>query len=155
MPVAKKLRAFLDEHRVRYWVLKHHEEFTSQQIAQALHIPGQELAKVVIVKAGGELIMAVLPASLLVDLEAFARAAGVEQAELATEEEFKGSFPDCEVGAMPPFGNLYDMKVLVDKNLTEDEEIVFEAGNHKEAIKIAYSDFAELARPIVAEYAAT
>jgi Ala-tRNA(Pro) deacylase len=153
MVIARKLKALLDGERVAYHVLRHHERFTSQEIAQALHVAGGMLAKVVIVKAKGKLRMAVLPASFLVDLEAFAAAVGAPRAELATEAEFKAAFPDCEVGAMPPFGNLYEVPVVVDRSLTKDKEIVFEAGSHHEAIKIAYADFARLVEPQVADIA--
>jgi len=152
MPVARKLKAFLDENQVHYHVLAHHERFTSMEIAEQLHVPGQELAKVVIVKADGRQRMAVLPANYHVDLVLFAKAVGTHAAELSTEEEFGTTFPDCELGAMPPFGNLYDMEVLVDRSLTRDDKIVFEAGNHKEAIKLRYEDFARLVKPTVAEF---
>jgi Ala-tRNA(Pro) deacylase len=155
MVVARKLKAFLDEHRVPYHVLRHHERFVASEIAEALHVPGQELAKVVMVKVDGKLKMAVLPASVMVNLDAFARAAGGVRAELATEAEFKDAFPDCEVGAMPPFGNLYGIEVWVDNLLTVDRAIVFEAGNHHEAVKLAYRDFARLVRPRVADFAAS
>jgi len=151
--VASKLKAQLDEAKVVYKMLKHHQRFTSQEIAQVLHVPGKELAKVVIVKVDRELKMAVLPASFNVDLPAFARVVGARTAELATEAEFKDRFPDCEVGAMPPFGNLYNLEVWVDRTLTNDDEIVFEAGNHEEAIKLAYEDFARLVEPKVGEFA--
>jgi len=154
MPVSRKLKAFLDEHRVGYHVLSHHERFTSSEIAQALHVPGQELAKVVMVKAGGKLVMAVLTANDRVDLASLKGVMGVREASLATEDDFRGTFPDCEVGAMPPFGNLYDVEVFADTALTKDKEIVFEAGNHKEAVKLAYEDFDRLVKPTVAEIAA-
>jgi Ala-tRNA(Pro) deacylase len=153
MAVATKLKAFLDSKKVVYQVLKHHETFTSQEIAESLHVPGRMLAKVVIVRADGVLRMAVLPGDLRVDLRKFAKAVAARDAVLATEAEFKDAFPDCEVGAMPPFGNLYAMRVVVDKTLAEDEEIVFEAGNHHEAIKLLYKDFARLVLPLVADIA--
>jgi len=154
MVIAAKLKTFLDEGRIHYHVLKHHRRFTSPEIAQALHVPGQMLAKVVMVKGKGRrLVMAVLPANVMVDLEAFAAATGEAEARLATEEEFRATFPDCEVGAMPPFGNLYDVPVVVDASLTKDREIFFEAGNHDEAIKITYADFERLVHPKVADIA--
>ncbi|MHC4971337.1 MAG: aminoacyl-tRNA deacylase [Planctomycetota bacterium] len=153
MPVARKLKAFLDEHKVKYHVLSHHERFTSSEIAQALHVPGQELAKVVMVNADGKLVMAVVTANDRVDLGALKGVIGAKNAKLATEDDFKGTFPDCEVGAMPPFGNLYDVPVFADSALTKDEEIVFEAGNHKEAVKLSYGDFDRLVKPKVAEIA--
>lgn len=154
MPVARKLKAFLDEHKVKYHVLSHHERFTSSEIAQALHVPGQELAKVVMVKADGTLVMAVVTANDRVNLDSLKKLTGAREARLANEDDFRGTFPDCEVGAMPPFGNLYDVDVYADTALTKDEEIVFEAGNHKEAVKLAYADFERLVEPKVAEIAA-
>jgi len=150
MPVARKLKAFLDEHKVKYHVLSHHERFTSPEIAQALHVPGQELAKVVMVKADGRLVMAVLTANDRLDLASLKAVTRASEARLATEDDFGGAFPDCEVGAMPPFGNLYDVEVFADTALAEDEEIVFEAGNHKEAVKLAFEDFNRLVKPKVA-----
>lgn len=152
MTMAIKLKNFLDEHKVKYHVLNHHEIYTAQEIAAALHVPGQELAKVVIVKADRKFLMTVLPAKYLVDLAALAKALGAEKVELATEAEFKDLFPDCEIGAMPPFGNLYGLEVYVDKTLTEDEEIVFEAGSHREAIKLAYKEFEKLVKPKVLDF---
>jgi Ala-tRNA(Pro) deacylase len=153
MPVARKLKAFLDEHKVKYHVLSHHERFTSSEIAQALHVPGQELAKVVMVKADGALVMAVVTANDRVDLASLKGVTGASDARLATEGDFEGTFPDCEVGAMPPFGNLYDVKVFADEALAKDEEIVFEAGNHKEAVKLTFEDFNRLVKPKVAKIA--
>lgn len=153
MAIARKLRAFLDERKVTYHVLTHHERFTAQEIAQALHVPGQMLAKVVMVMTDAQLRMAVVPADLRIDLDAFARACGAKVARLATEAEFKDRFPDCEVGSMPPFGNLYGVPVVVDGALAADEEIVFEAGTHHEALKLRYEDFARLVRPEVADIA--
>ena len=152
MVVAAKLKSFLDESKVRYHVLKHHEKFTSPEIAQALHVPGQLLAKVVMLKTKDRLLMAVLPANLRVDLEKFAKVADVKTCALATEAQFRDSFPDCEVGAMPPFGNLYGIPVYVDRSLTKDDEIVFEAGNHHEAIQMTYAEYANLVHPRIAEF---
>jgi Ala-tRNA(Pro) deacylase len=152
MVVAAKLKSFLDESKVRYHVLKHHEKFTSPEIAQALHVPGQLLAKVVMLKAKDELLMAVLPANLRVDLDKFAKVADVKACALATEDQFRDSFPDCEVGAMPPFGNLYGIPVYVDRSLTKDDEIVFEAGNHHEAIKLDYLDFERTVKPKIGDF---
>ena len=151
MPLSK-VRAFLDSHGVKYVVISHSKAFTAQGIAAISHIPGRELAKSVIVKLDGDLAMAVLPASYQVDLEALRRATGVQVAELATEAEFKRHFPDCETGAMPPFGNLYGIPVYVDETLAQDREIAFNAGSHYELIKLAYDDFARLVKPEVMEF---
>jgi Ala-tRNA(Pro) deacylase len=137
---------------VKYVVISHSRAFTAQGIAAISHISSRELAKTVIVKLDGDLAMAVLPASYQVDLELLRRATGVSPAELATEHEFKRHFPDCETGAMPPFGNLYGIPVYVDETLTEDREIAFNAGSHYELIKMSYADFAHLVKPEVMDF---
>lgn len=148
MPV-KKLREFLDRHQIKYVTISHSQAFTAQQIAASAHIPGKELAKTVMVKLDGKMAMAVLPASFQVDFELLKEATGARRVELADEEEFKYLFPQCEVGAMPPFGNLYDMDVYVAESLTEDREIAFNAGSHTELIRMAYIDFERLVQPKV------
>jgi Ala-tRNA(Pro) deacylase len=147
MSLAVKLQNYLDENKVRYHVLKHHAAYTAREIAEALHVPGKELAKVVMVKADDRFIMVVLPANNMIHFRALAQAVGVREARLAEEWEFERLFPDCEVGAMPPFGNLYHLPVYVEESLAEDEEIVFEAGTHREAIKMAYRDYESLVQP--------
>lgn len=151
MPL-NKVRAFLDEHHVKYVVVSHSKAYTAQGIAAIAHIPGQELAKTVVVKLDGALALAVLPASYQVDLLALKKVVGVKDASLAGEGEFKQQFPDCETGAMPPFGNLYGMPVYVDKTLTRDKEIAFNAGTHFELIRMAYADFDRLAKPEVLQF---
>jgi Ala-tRNA(Pro) deacylase len=151
MPL-NKVRAFLDEHHIKYVVISHSKAYTAQGIAAIAHIPGQELAKTVIVKLDGALAMAVLPASFQVDLLALKRVVGVKDASLASEREFKQHFPDCETGAMPPFGNLYGIPVYVDETLTRDEEIAFNAGTHFELIRMAYIDFERVVDPQVLEF---
>ena len=151
MPV-KKLKDFLDERKVKYVSIKHSTAYTAQEIAAAAHIPGKELAKTVMIKVDGKLAMAVLPASYKVDFDLLKDAAGAGKVELATEQEFKDMFPECEVGGMPPFGNLWDMEVYVAKSLAEDEEIAFNAGSHTELIKLAYKDFERLVEPKVMKY---
>src|SRR5208337_4358531 len=148
MPLSK-VRAFLDEHHIKYVVISHSKAYTAQGIAAIAHIRGQELAKTVIVKLDGALAMAVLPASFQVDLLALKKVVGVKDAALASEREFKQHFPDCETGAMPPFGNLYGIPVYVDQTLTEDDEIAFNAGSHYELIRMTYTDFERLVRPEV------
>jgi Ala-tRNA(Pro) deacylase len=151
MPLSK-VKAFLDAHGTKYVAVSHSKAYTAQGIAAISHISGRELAKTVIVKLDDNLAMAVLPASYQVDLEGLRRATGVQVAELATEREFKQHFPDCETGAMPPFGNLYGIPVYVDQALTEDREIAFNAGSHHELIKMGYRDFHQLVKPEVMEF---
>lgn len=148
MPV-KKLKDFLDSNNVKYLTISHSAAYTAQEIAASAHIPGKELAKIVMVKIDGKMAMAVLPASYKVNFNLLKKTAGAKRVELAGEEEFKDMFPGCEVGAMPPFGNLYDMEVFAAKTLAEDEEIAFNAGSHTELIKMAYNDFERLVKPRV------
>lgn len=153
MPLTK-LREFLDSQHVKYVLISHSVAYTAQGIAALAHIPGKELAKTVMVKLDGQLAMAVLPASALVDLPSLKNAARSKTIELAGELEFRGKFPDCETGAMPPFGNLYDIPVYVDESLTRDIEIAFNAGSHRELVRMAYADFERLVKPTIARFAA-
>ncbi len=153
MPVAK-LKEFLDSHNIKYVTISHSPAYTAQAIAAAAHVSGKELAKTVMVKIDGKMTMAVLPASYQVDLDLMRDAVGATNVEVATEAEFEGMFPGCEVGAMPPFGNLYGMDVFSAKRLAEDEEIAFNAGSHVELIKLAYADFARLVQPTVLAFSA-
>ncbi len=151
MAIPNKLIEFLDQNKVRYEILHHPEAFTAQELAAIEHVKGKHHAKVVMIKADGEKLMAVLPADHRVDLEKLDKVTGKRTA-LATEAEFKALFPDCAVGTMPPFGNLYNVATYVDNSLTEDDFIVFEAGTHTDAIKMSYADYARLAKPTVAEF---
>lgn len=148
----KKLREFLDKNNIKYRTIMHSPGYTSQEIAAAAHISGKEVAKTVMVKIDGKMAMAVLPASFKIDLNLLKKASGAERVELAGEPEFENRFPDCDIGAMPPFGNLYGMDVFVAEKLTEDEEIAFNAGSHSELIQLAYRDFEKLVRPKKAQF---
>ncbi|MFN8626930.1 MAG: YbaK/EbsC family protein [Candidatus Binatia bacterium] len=154
MPILTKLREYLDRNGVRYEVIAHRQAFTAQEIAQAEHISGKELAKVVMLRSGKHFSMMVLPAPLRVDLDKAKAALQSPDLVLATEEEFAGLFPQCEPGAMPPFGNLYDLPVYVDDALTKDAWIVFNAGNHTQTVRMAYVDFARLVQPRIVAVAA-
>lgn len=143
------LMNYLDEQHVPYEVISHLPAFTAQCVAGLTHTPGKELAKAVMIKLDGELVMAVLPAMYRVDLAALRRATNAQTATLASEEEFYTQFPDCETGAMPPFGNLYGIKVFADESLTRDTRITFNAGSHRELIRMRWGDFAKLANPKV------
>jgi len=153
MPVAK-LKEFLDSHNIKYVAMTHSPAYTAQAIAASAHVSGKELAKTVMIKIDGKMAMAVLPASYRVDLDLMRDAVAAQMVEIATEAEFEGMFPGCEVGAMPPFGNLYGMDVFSAKRLAEDEEIVFNAGTHIELIKLAYADFERLVSPTVVAFSA-
>lgn len=153
MPV-KKLKDFLDQNGVKYVTISHSQSYTAQEIAASAHIPGQELAKVVMITIDGKMAMAVLPASRHIDFDKLREVVGKPNIRLSTEMEFKDRFPECEVGAMPPFGNLWDMPVYVAEALTVDEEIAFNAGSHVELIRMRYKDFERLAQPKVGRFAA-
>jgi Ala-tRNA(Pro) deacylase len=152
MPV-EKLKKFLDEKKVKYVSIRHSLAYTAQEIAASAHIHGKELAKTVIVKLDGKPVMAVLPASRMIDMERLRGAARAGSAALATEREFQDLFPGCAPGAMPPFGNLWGMTVYADTALAEDAEIAFNAGSHTELIRMAYKSFEELVKPAVAAIA--
>lgn len=151
MPAAT-LKKFLDENNVRYLVVRHSVAYTSQELAARMHIHGWELAKTVLFKADGRLIMAVLPAPMMVDVEKLRDVAGAKSLVLASEEEFRGRFPDCDLGAMPPFGRLFDIPTYAEKRLSRDPSIVFPAGSHTEAIRMDTADFERLARPKIASF---
>jgi len=153
MPLTS-LREYLDKHNVKYIVISHSPAFTAQGIAALAHVPGRELAKSVMVKLDGRLVMAVLPASFHVDLTALKNAANARNAELASENEFKDKFPECETGAMPPFGNLYGIEVFADESLRKDKEIVFNACSHRELIRLAWPEYERLAQPRIVQFAA-
>lgn len=151
----ERLKKFLDENNVKFVTTSHSQAFTAQEVAAAAHIPGKELAKTVMVKLDGELAMVVLPATRRVDVERLKGVTGAGEVALASEDEFSGLFPNCELGAMPPFGNLWDLTVFVDEHLREDEQIAFNAGTHTELMKLSYSDFERLVSPVVARLAET
>jgi Ala-tRNA(Pro) deacylase len=150
---AKKLKEFLDGNKVKYKTIGHSIAYTAQEIAEAAAVPGQELAKTIIVRIDGELAMAVLPASYRVDTNRLAKAAGAKKVELAGEEEFSDQFPGCDLGAMPPFGNLYGMKVFVAEKLAAAREFAFNAGTHRELVRLSYADFERLVKPVTAAFA--
>ncbi|MGO9088548.1 MAG: aminoacyl-tRNA deacylase [Candidatus Sulfotelmatobacter sp.] len=144
-----KLREYLDSHNVKYLVLSHSVAYTAQGIAALVHLSGKKLAKTVILRVDGALAMAVVPASFHVDLDLLRNAAGAQTVEIATEKEFKDAFPDCETGAMPPFGNLYEMAVYADASFGENEEITFNAGTHRELVRMNWADMVRLVNPRV------
>lgn len=144
---ASALRELLNANHVKYVTISHSPAFTAQEVAASAHIPGRQLAKTVVVKLDGELAMVVLPAARKVNFESLKKQAGADKAELAHEEEFRGTFPGCELGAMPPFGNLYGMEVYVDEELAKNDTIAFNAGSHTEVISLPYADFERLVQP--------
>jgi Ala-tRNA(Pro) deacylase len=153
MAVLARLEKYLKENNTGFETFDHPEAYTAQEVAAEMHVPGRELAKVVMLRGAEKFFMAVLPASRRVDLSRVKKVLGEKDLRLSTEEEFKVLFPDCEPGAEPPFGNLYNIDTLVDKTLAEDEQIFFNAGTHKRAVKMNYKDYAALVKPEVADFA--
>ncbi len=151
MPV-KKLKEFLDNEKIKYVSIVHSPAYTAQQVAASAHVTGRELAKTVIVQLDGEVAMAVLPANRKIVLQDLREVTGSDQVKFVAEEDFKQKFPDCETGAMPPFGNLYGMEVYAAASLSENAEIAFNAGSHTEVIKLAYADFERLVKPKVVSF---
>ena len=153
MKCRERMEKYLRENGVGFEVLTHSQAFTMQEVAAALHVPGDQVAKVVIVCAGDQMAMLVLPAPYRLNIDQARALLGVEDARLAKEKEFADLFPDCATGAMPPFGNLYDIPVYVDQTLAAVPDIIFRIGTHRETMKIAYADFDRLVQPTVGEFA--
>jgi Ala-tRNA(Pro) deacylase len=146
------MEQYLHDNGVAYEVLAHAQAYTMPEVAAALHITGKQVAKTVIVKAGGSFAMVVVPSPARVDFAKVSAAVGEGEVRLAHEGEFADLFPDCAVGAMPPFGNLYEVPVYVDSALAEQESIVFRVGSHRHTMKVAYNDFAALVEPQVGDF---
>ncbi len=151
---ASKISEYLESQDIEYTTIKHPAVYTAQEIAASTHIPGKQLAKIVIVKIDGKMAMAVLPAPSRVDFKRLKRATQAGKVNLASEQEFKDLFPDCDVGAMPPFGHLYGIEVFVDESMAEQIAIGFCGGSHTELIRMSYKDFEALAKPRVVKFAA-
>src|SRR5258707_3880833 len=151
MPV-RKLKDFLDKERIKYVTILHSTAYTAQEVAASAHIRGKELAKPVIVELDDKMAMAVVPANRKIVLQDLREVTGCDQVKFASEEEFQKKFPDCETGAMPPFGNLYGMEVYVAESLAQNDQIAFNAGSHTEVIQLAYQDFERLVHPKVLSF---
>lgn len=152
MALTERVRRLLEREQVAYEVVPHREAFTAQEVAQASHVPGRQLAKALLVREGfGSYLMVVLPASCRLDLHALEEVTGRRKLALATEDELRQVFPDCEVGAMPPFGGLYGLPVYLDACFAKADRIVFQAGNHHEVARMQYRDYERLAGPVEVE----
>jgi Ala-tRNA(Pro) deacylase len=152
MPV-QRLRDALNQQGIKYVLIAHSPAYTAQEIAAAAHIPGMEMAKTVMIRVDGRLVMAVLPASRQIDFRKIKEGLAATSVELASEEEFRGLCPDCELGAMPPFGSFYGISVVVDLVLTQDEEIYFNAGTHRELLRMKFSDYMQVVQPRIFSFA--
>jgi Ala-tRNA(Pro) deacylase len=144
---AEKVRQFLDSHQTKYLILTHSPAYTAQEIAQAAHIPGKEMVKAVMARLDGKLVMLVMPSTHAVSFQRVEQATGAHKAELASEPSFEPIFADCEVGAMPPFGNLYDLDVYMADALAGNQDIAFNAGSHSQLIRMACQDYIALVKP--------
>ena len=147
-----KIKEFLDKSKVKYKVTRHKPAFTAQHVAAEIHEPGQYVAKPVVVKADGDYVMCVLPACYKIDLKVLKGQLKAKKVELAKEKELGKIFGDCELGAEPPFGNLYDLPTVMDKSLEGDDHILFQAGSHEQAIRMSMADYRKLAEPKVMEF---
>ncbi len=152
---ANKVKEFLDRNGVKYVCIQHSPAFTAAEVAASAHVAGRDFAKTIVVRVGDNLAMIVLPASRRLVLSDLRELLQNPYVRLATEAEFRDRFPDCEVGAMPPFGHLYGLQVYVAESLAEEPEIAFNAGTHTEVIKMSYGDYDELVRPTVLDYVTT
>lgn len=150
MPILRRLKELLEEAKVSYEVYNHPLAYTAQEIAAQQHFSGKEMAKVVMLEVDQRLIMGVVPGTRKVNLNNAKTSLAAKQVRLATEDEFISRFPECEIGAMPPFGNLFGLPVVVDPALEKDEYIYFNAGNHVQTVRLKYKDFMQLVRPQVA-----
>lgn len=147
MPILKRLKEVLDEAKVPYEVYNHALAYTAQEIAENQHVSGSEMAKVVMLELDGELIMGVITGSQKIDPDTVGKSLNARRVRLATEDEFISRFPGCEIGAMPPFGNLFGLKVFVDPALAKDEYIYFNGGNHVQTVRLRCKDFLALVKP--------
>ena len=149
----QEVEKFLRDEHVKYRTVQHSPAYSSREIAQAAHLPPRRLAKVTMLEIDGELAMAVLPASEMVDIDALSELAGGRSVRLAKESQFADRFPDCEVGAMPPFGNLWGMPVFVSDGFEKTDQIAFEAGSHSELLEMPYDAFLRLVGPQIGHFA--
>ena len=152
MAILRSLKRLLDDGQVHYEVHAHPRTFTAKETAAADHVPPSEMAKVVVLRGHDRFLMAVMPASHMLDLERLRETVGDRELTLASEREFADAFPSCEVGAIPPFGQLFGMPLWVDDSLGREKETVFNAGNHQETVHLAYRDFVRLAKPQFGEF---
>lgn len=152
MTCRERIESYLRQHQVAFEIHPHRAAFTAQGVAEREHIPGQRMVKVVIVVADGAMVMLALPTSRRVDLADVRALLAAREVWLAGEGDLAAAFPDCEVGAMPPFGNLYCLPTYVDSALADEPTIFFQAGSHAEAISMAYADFVRLTAPTVASF---
>lgn len=147
-----RLKQLLEAERVPYQVHPHPVAYEATAVAAADHVPPSEMAKVLVLRSDRQFLMAVLPATRDLELERLRDAVGDPRLRLASEDEFAGLFPGCEPGAMPPFGRLFGLPLWVDDSLGREEETVFNAGNHRETVHLAYRDYVRVAHPAFGDF---
>ena len=152
MPICERLKELLKKEKVEFEHTTHAEVYTMQEVAAVEHERGRFVVKTVVVKADGDFVLAAVPAALKVDTDALSRLLGAKEVAVAEESEFAKLFPDCEVGGMPPFGNLYDLPLWLDERLTKCDHVVFNAGTHTDTVKMSFEDYQRLASPNVGEF---
>ena len=145
---SKILKKFLDDNFIRYVSITHSPAYTAQETADCSLISGKELAKTVIVKVDHKLVMTILPASYMIDFRRLKEFFGTNNVTLAEEREFMATFPGCDLGAMPPFGNLFNIEVYIDPHMASNKKITFNAGTQQELYSMAYKDYANLVNPV-------
>jgi Ala-tRNA(Pro) deacylase len=146
------VQQYIEQRGIPFRMLNHQPTYAAQRLAQVMHVPGEEVAKAVLLRADDGFVLAVLSATRTVDLERVREIVGAASVDLASEPDCGSHFADCELGALPPFGSKYGMRTLVDRSLSEDEEIVFEGNTHHEAIRMKFRDYLELERPRLADF---
>lgn len=154
MAISKKLKKYLDKEKIEYKTKNHDRVITAQEVAESIHVPGKELAKSIVIRDGDKYHLFVLPATKSVDFSQVRKLLNTHHVDLADEADFETMFSDCELGAMPPFGNIYGLETFVDQELKEDEDIAFNAGTHSDVILMHFSDFDSLVHPTYASFAA-
>jgi Ala-tRNA(Pro) deacylase len=152
MAIPQRIRDFLESQNVPYEELHHSQAFTAQEVAHSLHVSGKRCVKAVVAEKDREIVLVVMPASHRLNFQELKSVLRAHQLEMLVESELVGLFPDCDLGAIPPFGNLYGIDVWVDRAVASTEKIVFCAGTHEDCIRMRYSDFAKLTRPFVGHF---
>ncbi len=152
MAIPQRIRDFLDSQNVFYETIHHSQAFTAQEVAHSLHVSGKKCVKAVVAEGDHKTVIVVMPASHRLNFQELKSAMKVKQLEMLVEGELVGLFPDCDIGAIPPIGNLYGIDVWVDRAVASTEKIVFCAGTHEDCIRMRYSDFAKMTRPFVAHF---
>jgi len=150
--VLERLETLFEAEKIPYRLISHREAYTASQVAESIHMPGRKFAKVVIVRADGKNVMAVLPSHRQIDLMLFSDLLGGRSVSLVPEDALRMQFPDCEVGAMPPFGGFYHLPVYADALLRREAVIYFRAGSHREVIEMRYQDFNRLVHPLIGHF---